>query len=106
MTSEDGRYPDFVYVVVKTIVGNNEIRKTKFKVYPNPVSGNVLNIEWADSSEKIIWSLYSVNGALVSKNKMRMQDLSEINVGNIEPGIYVLNIKSNFGIYNQKIIKQ
>ena len=70
-------------------------------VYPNP-SNNVISI---NNSNFIIdnINLYSISGKLVKSQKVNSMQ-TNLNVTNLESGIYFLNIYSNNSIIKRKII--
>lgn len=75
---------------------------TKIKIYPNPTN-EILFIENNLNStiDKIV--LTDISGKIILEEK---DNFSEINMGNIENGIYILNISSENSIYNYKIVKK
>ncbi len=78
-----------------------EFKDNSFIIYPNPSNGiiflknnlndDIQNIYIIDLTGKIVLNLKS--------------NLSQINVQNLEKGIYILSIKSENKIYNYKIVK-
>jgi hypothetical protein len=74
----------------------------KINIYPNPatdkitISGNML-------TENANIKIYSVSGNLVSEFSY---DENEINLSNLQKGIYFISIKAESNIYTKKIIIQ
>jgi len=70
------------------------------KVYPNPVNNGWLQIELNKDINEI--NMYNLSG-----QEMKTWNTSgtkqSLNVSSIEPGIYLLTIKSNDAVYHQKI---
>ncbi|MBP1644859.1 MAG: Protein of unknown function precursor containing leucine-rich repeat and a C-terminal secretion [Bacteroidetes bacterium] len=69
------------------------------KVYPNPVS-NALNIETMENVENVI--LYDVLG----KEVMCTKKTNDIDVSNLNNGIYILKLITEKGIGEYKIVKE
>ena len=77
---------------------NNQI---SFNLYPNPVSGDVLNISnlEADSSYRI----YNMMGQELGKGKIENES---INVGNLAAGTYLIEVSNANGATSKRFIKQ
>ena len=106
ITSENGQYSDFVYLVVKNPVGNKTMENGNIRVYPNPVTNERLTVEVSKIDEKVIWSLYGVNGTLISKGSIDNERKAQINMEGWKVGMYLLNLKSDSGSYVHKVIKR
>ena len=78
-----------------------------FNVYPNPVTGvaNVTFVQHGSSEASL--SLYTLLGEVVSSQSLGMvqpgQHEAKIDAGNLRPGIYILQLKTNSGIYSRKV---
>lgn len=70
------------------------------KIYPNPVANGILNIEMPSQELKVI-ALYDLNGRLVLKQRT---ENSAIDVSQIKPGFYLLNLSLNGTSKTTKII--
>jgi len=78
------------------------------KIYPNPLKGNVLNIDFTSIQEEIVEArITSVSGTTTSNIHPR-----EIGPGSwiidilVQPGIYILTIRMGNTLFNERIIKQ
>lgn len=80
-----------------TRIGNN------FKIYPNPV-GNFINIQSENNQTIFSVRLYNLNGQIFFENQ-RCQDLVKINTGSFKQGLYLLEIRSDYGVRYEKFIK-
>lgn len=76
-------------------------------IYPNPISGNVLNINAADIYENIVpIEIYNLNGQLLfSKVYFEKTNQLKIDVSNLSKGMYVLKMVLKEKTFNYKIIK-
>lgn len=70
------------------------------KVYPNPTTGDVLQIT-SRSQNTLIVSIYNVLG-----NKVLYKVLigKELNISSLKPGVYILKIKEGKNSSTQKLI--
>ena len=73
-------------------------------VYPNPVANFVI-IKREDSITDATVNIIDINGKIAISEELKI-NINKINTSNLEPGIYLLSIKSNDTISNFKIIKQ
>jgi photosystem II stability/assembly factor-like uncharacterized protein len=78
------------------------------KVYPNPLNGNRLTINMANTSlENVHIKLYSIIGKVIFSNTFALQNGAiTIDVPNISEGIYVLDINDGVTTTNFKVIKK
>jgi hypothetical protein len=85
--------------------GINESRNVLFNLYPNPASDivtlNINNSNIADFEIKI----YNIMGYLVRSESLK-QNQQKINVGDLNNGIYMIEIKSKEWSEKQKLIIQ
>lgn len=76
-----------------------------FSLYPNPASDIVtLNIDNMNNTDLTL-NIYNVTGTLV-KSEMLKQNQQQINTGNLNNGIYMIEIKSEEWTEKQKLIIQ
>ena len=84
------------------IVSNIPNLNNIFSVYPNPAKDNFF-IESSENSNLI--SLYTLNGILIRKFKSNL-NLTQIDVDDLERGVYILEISNDSGVNYQKILIQ
>ncbi|OEJ98795.1 hypothetical protein A8C32_06250 [Flavivirga aquatica] len=77
--------------------GDLDINNTKIKVYPNPTRG-LITITNLSKGDRLTWKLYNITGQIIKSGTQTEIDIEEIN-----KGLYILNINDNF---NVKVIKQ
>ena len=95
-------YIKTVYDTVVLATGTDNVSDAKVKVYPNPVT-DYLIISTPENIKVEGISIYSTTGQLVKSFQGKDQKL---NVSNLSTGIYILKIKTNTGVQQQKIIKK
>ena len=79
----------------------NDNEENLLRVYPNPTN-EVVNIEGAALEVKI----YNALGQLVVSEKNNAQQLMQINVSQLETGIYTIVISTTDRVYEYKIVKR
>ncbi len=88
--------------IEKNIVGSSG---RQFSIYPNPASDIVtLDIHNAINTDLTL-NIYNVIGKLISSETLR-QNQQQIYIGDLDNGIYIIEIKSNEWSEKQKLIIQ
>ena len=75
----------------------------KLKVYPNPAS-DVVNVHLNGSDnlmERVV--VYTITGQEVYDSGTVQTKRTQVDVGNLEPGMYLMKVWTNGGMMNQKI---
>lgn len=80
----------------------NLINEGNYSLYPNPTEGKMQ----VNSSEGLkLITVYTSSGKLIiSKNERKAQ--FTIDLSGYSPGIYMLSVKSEKGVYSEKIVKK
>lgn len=73
-------------------------------VYPNPVH-DIMNIRMLNNSEIKEVNLFNTKGDLVLSNTLSAGYSSEINLSNLKPGLYILKVICQTGVFVEKVIK-
>jgi glucose/arabinose dehydrogenase len=98
-------FADTVSIIITPVVGIEKYAGLEFSVYPNPVTGDELNIDYTITSEAVL-IIYNQVGMEVSRkilspmNKSAIVSLPELS------GLYYLRINSSEGTGYMKVIKQ
>lgn len=79
----------------------NEITEAVLTIYPNPVSGNQLNILFNGAEAKEI-RLYNLQGVLMNRQPFNVS----IDISDLQKGMYLIEIVTNRETFIQKFIKQ
>lgn len=77
---------------------------SNFAVYPNPAT-NVLNINTKGSTSMNQIQLTDINGRIVKTVNAAQVSETQINIGDLNSGVYFLKISSDLGVGTSKIIK-
>jgi len=81
------------------------VKNTLFKLYPNPASDEVsLNIDNTNNTNLTL-NIYNVTGKLINSETLQ-QNQQQIDIGNLNNGIYLIEIKSKKWTEKQKLIIQ
>lgn len=102
---------DIVYLHIDNLAGsvatfysstlsNEEFLKNEISVYPNPVT-NLLNIDNSSIPIETV-KVYDLSGRLI--NGIKIND-NQIDVSQLQNGMYILNIETSIGILSEKLIK-
>lgn len=87
-----------------TGIALTNFNNTKFVIYPNPAS-DIITLHIVNNSELIGVNIFNVAGKLV-KSGLLNQEINQVDISNLSNGIYVVSVKSNNLIENQKLIIQ
>jgi len=84
------------------LLGLNEVEKTNFKLYPNPVKEE-LNINFLKDTNGLM-TIYNILGEVVlTKNISGVNN--QIKVSNLQSGVYLVKITSENSSVTKKIVK-
>ena len=73
-------------------------------VYPNPVKDQLF-IDTQNSFDNVSVSLVDINGRVVLSTTLDLRGEISLDMGQLETGLYILNLKCDNVNYNTKIIK-
>ncbi|MBC7864379.1 MAG: T9SS type A sorting domain-containing protein, partial [Bacteroidia bacterium] len=87
---------------IQNPTGITEHLEDNFSVFPNPSQNNV-KIQSSEKNLKKI-ELYSLQGKLISENTFSaLNSEMDLNVSEVEPGMYILKIYTSDGIRNKRL---
>jgi len=96
-----------IYYLEEETNSIGKIDKNTFSLFPNPVTNNLTIHSSKFGNSELNIKLFNVNGLLskeVTRTKENASDYFEIDVSDLQNGIYFLQIRNNSGITNNKII--
>lgn len=88
-----------------TSLSVDEFNTSDYKVYPNPVN-DVLYIKTSKNFGEVTVTVTDINGRRVLSKQTQLSGQIEINISNLQTGIYILNINGDSLNANNKIIKK
>jgi hypothetical protein len=93
-------------VVVDLITRNTQIHenKSQIHIYPNPAN-DIISVDKIDLGKKATISIYTQQGQLL-KHQALSQSITTIDISDITPGIYFVEITSDFETAVRKIVKE
>jgi len=94
--------PDYLQQSVALSTSNTNINL--FSVYPNPVK-DILNLQFKNNSNKTTVIIYNAFGSLVYKNNFYQKKNIDINISELNTGIYFINTQVDDKINTKKFIK-
>ena len=87
-----------------TTLSSEDFNSTDYKVFPNPTN-NKLTIRTTKNLGEVVLTLSDINGRTILSRKETLFGDTEVNMSNLQSGLYILNIKGEFISVNEKIIK-
>jgi len=96
-------FKDYYYYSAHNVSSINSINLEMIKLYPNPTK-DIINLETSDNSISQC-NVYNVNGQIVKSFKV-FQGNNIYNISDFKTGIYFIQIPTQNGIVNKKIIKE
>jgi hypothetical protein len=81
-------------------LGVSELNIDKYRIYPNPIQSNYLNIDGIKGNEEI--KIYSISGESVL---FTIKSNNSILIENIENGMYILELTSPHTKFQLKFVK-
>jgi hypothetical protein len=86
-------------------LASKPVRFVDFKLYPNPTSGNVVNLD-AGIAKVTALNIYDQSGKLVQSRKANKTSLTQINTKGMKPGIYYVEVQTHDGATKAKMVVQ
>ncbi|MGB6269112.1 MAG: endonuclease, partial [Olleya sp.] len=80
----------------------SEVNKKEFKIYPNPVNGNLLTIE---NSQNTRFEIYNILGKKILTGTITPNN-NKVSVSSLSNGVYILKLNNNNGSVTKKLIKE
>ncbi|MEN0048819.1 MAG: T9SS type A sorting domain-containing protein, partial [Bacteroidota bacterium] len=76
-----------------------------FEVHPNPVSGDYLFIDYQlENTKKVRFLLQDINGKLLQSYKQNNIGQFQMNIQNLEAGVYILMLQTKKGQASKKFL--
>ncbi|MBF02511.1 MAG: hypothetical protein CMP76_04360 [Flavobacterium sp.] len=91
------------FKVTAATLGSDSFLASKFVVYPNPVN-DIISI----SSDDVVFeniSLTDINGRIIKETKTDSVTNYNLNISDLNSGVYFMKIKTTDGVLDKKIIK-
>lgn len=85
-----------------SVLSTEDFEQEKIKVYPNPASGNEVNVI---SNFDVLAEVYDVLGKKVQTSNLTSNQ-KKLNISGLKKGIYLLRLKTESGTTTKKLIRQ
>lgn len=95
---------EITYLQSSSAVSDNAVRANSINVYPNPVTG-VLGLAGLESKYQSL-EIVDFTGRVVYSETLEQAHALKVNVANLEPGIYVVNLFGIEGKVSKSFIHQ
>ena len=92
------------FKVTSSTLGNATFLSSKFSTYPNPVQ-DVITVSSTDNIVFNEITITDINGRVIKNSKVNNLTQTDLNVSELNAGIYFLNITSDTGKAVKKFIK-
>jgi hypothetical protein len=104
-TGTDGAQAKFDNVVITGVLNTDSFFSQNFSIYPNPIE-SVVNLNSKNGNQINKVQILDLNGRLIKE--VTPSGLSEIqvNVSNLNAGVYFVKVQSDLGVGTSKIIKK
>ncbi len=106
-----GQYDGWITVVQEELVDVDELAVPthSLKLYPNPISGNLLQLEWSDGGLSSLGQLTvtnSIGQRILVRDSILASNSTEIDISGWKPGVYYFSIylKSDSTFIREKIV--
>jgi hypothetical protein len=90
-------YNNWIPTGIPTVTGD------LFRVYPNPSSERVITIQ-SNQNRPYSLNIYSVDGSLMMTFEMNSSEYQQINLNDLQKGLYLLKIGTPEGTHVQKLV--
>jgi hypothetical protein len=91
-------------ITLVSVLGTNDLTfSERIKIYPNPISSNIINIKTSNLGENITYEIANVLGQNILKGNLINE---QINVGDLSSGTYVIVLKNKTQKTIKKFVKQ
>lgn len=87
-----------IYKGIPSAVGINEVSLEGIKIYPNPVKDNLVVELGMNESNEFSYRIVDISGKALSNGVLNTENKNEIDVSNLQSGIYILMIENQSGI--------
>ncbi|MCF8302869.1 MAG: T9SS type A sorting domain-containing protein [Bacteroidales bacterium] len=86
-------------------LSDDPVADGSFKLYPNPVKGNRLNLELNDEVNSANVEIYNTKGELLISEEYADERTNRIDVSNLKPGVYFIKVFNEEIDHRKKFIK-
>jgi len=84
-------------------IEDHKLMPERLLVYPNPVDGNFIRFE-LDDAQASKYAIYSAAGQLIESGQLNNNKQQRINVGHLQSGWYILEVKTADRVLRTKLI--
>jgi len=95
-------HPEYVLSIWNTTLSTSDFNRNSISMYPNPVKTNTVHFKTTKDLEVIV---YDVLGKQILTQKITSSK-NTVNVANLNKGIYIVRLISEYGEVTKKLIKQ
>jgi len=95
---------NFEIEVDRSVAVNDEDLNDEVFIYPNPAREYItIDLESANNNYST-FEIISIHGQMVAKNVLNSSDKTQVDLSQLNPGLYLINLRSDKGIVTKKVI--
>ncbi|WP_157208180.1 endonuclease [Mariniflexile maritimum] len=98
-------HPEYVTQIWSNPLTTNDASIADFNIYPNPAKENTLYITASNTQHILQVEIFNILGASVSKQQLSNK-AKEINISQLNKGIYLVKFTSKNGSLTKKLVRQ
>jgi hypothetical protein len=87
------------------LLGTDSFMTSSFTVYPNPAR-NLVSVEGSNDANIVSYKIADLNGRIVKSVETINSTSVQINISDLQSGVYMMTINSDKGSVVKKIIKE
>jgi hypothetical protein len=87
------------------LLGTESFSTNSFSVYPNPAK-DIISIEGFDISTIMSYNIADLNGRIVKSGENVNATSVQLNLSDLQSGVYLMTLNSDKGIVTKKIVKE
>ena len=105
-TASINKFDNFKITALKNVPLNvSAFFNEKFNIFPNPAT-DIVNITNTDNIDVEQIDLYDLSGKKIKEERFNADDNIQLNIENLQSGIYLLQLQTNLGSAVKKLIKK
>ncbi|HET8838265.1 MAG TPA: endonuclease [Flavobacteriaceae bacterium] len=96
--------PEYANMIWDENWGTTSQKNTIFEIFPNPVSANILNVQFL-SNRKVTIYIYDLLGKKILEKNSTETNI-QLNIGNLKSGVYLVKVSNENSVQIKKLIRK
>jgi hypothetical protein len=102
-SNESGRAGGFKLHYQTNVTDVKNINSTQIQIFPNPASDKII-VNFYPASNDATIRIFSIDGKICSSHNIISGN--ETDISNLKPGIYILELNNDDGIFRERFVKE